>query len=101
MSDGREAMGGSEWPRRYAKALEDAAGDGVELIEARTDAVLDLAREVAHGTERRFAPLAAFAAGNYVAARTRSGVPVDEALAEAVDIARSLLAAPPDGPPAA
>lgn len=81
-----------DWPRRYAGALAAAAGDGVELTDARTDTVLGLAREVAHGTERRFAPLAAFAAGNYVAARTRSGVPVDEALAEAIDIARSMLA---------
>lgn len=91
---------GSDWPRRYARALEAAAGEGVELTDARTDAVLDLAREVAHGTERRFAPLAAFVTGNYVAARTRSGASVDEALAEAADVARSLLAAPPSRPPA-
>jgi len=53
---------------------------------------------VAHGTERRFAPLAAFVAGHYVAARTRSGVPVDQAVSEAVEVARSLLPGPPSEP---
>jgi hypothetical protein len=94
-----DATGGAEWPRRYAGALEAAAVAGIDLTDAGADAVLDLAREVAHATERRFAPLAAFVAGQYVAARARSGVPIDEALAEAVEVARSMLTAPPGAQP--
>ena len=36
-------------------------------------AVLDLARDVAHGAERRFAPLAAYAAGLAIGAATPPG----------------------------
>lgn len=47
---------------RWSEQVESVIG-----IEAwnrvETDLVLDLAREVAHGTERRFAPLTAYALG--------------------------------------
>lgn len=47
---------------RWSEQVESVTG-----IEAwnrvETDLVLDLAREVAHGTERRFAPLTAYALG--------------------------------------
>lgn len=45
--------------------LETAASDlDVDpLTRPEIDAVLDLARDVAHGTERRFAPLTAFLLG--------------------------------------
>lgn len=43
---------------------------GVEAWDrVETDLVLDLAREVAHGTERRFAPLTAYALGVAVGSR--------------------------------
>lgn len=42
--------------------LADAAGT-VPITPAEADAVLDLARVVAHGTERRYAPLTAYAVG--------------------------------------
>jgi hypothetical protein len=74
------------WPRRYAAAL-----DGQALPSAEVDAVLELARLVAHGTERRFAPLSTFLAGRYVAARVAAGVPAGQALGEALDVARGLL----------
>ena len=57
-----------EWAQTYADALTEAAGRPVALTEAELAAVLDLARLVAHGTERRNAPLAAFLAGKFVAA---------------------------------
>lgn len=46
------------WSEQVASTTGIEAWDRVE-----TDLVLDLAREVAHGTERRFAPLTAYAIG--------------------------------------
>jgi len=84
MSEGvgdREA----DWPRRYAVAL------GADLAEHEVEALLDLAREVAHGSERRFAPLSTFVAGRFVATRMAAGVSASDALADAIAVARSLL----------
>ena len=47
-----------DWPQRAAEALGLSA-----LTEDEIETVLDLARDVAHGTERRFAPLTTFLAG--------------------------------------
>lgn len=74
-----------DWPRRYAMAL------GADLTEAEVEALLDLARDVAHGSERRFAPLSTFVAGRFVATRVAAGATPADALAEAVTVARSLL----------
>lgn len=50
--------GAESWLDRYAEAL------GVPALAAEdVDAILDLAREVAHGTERKNAPLATWLAG--------------------------------------
>jgi len=86
-----EPTGGpeAEWPRRYAQAL------GEDLGDAEADILLDLAREVAHGTERRFAPLSTFVAGRFVATRIAAGATAMDALGEAVSVARSLLAEEP------
>ena len=83
---------GSEtgFPRRYSHALGDDLGDDEAAM------LLELAREVAHATERRFAPLSAFVAGRYVATRVAEGATAIEALTDAVDVARSLLADEPE-----
>ena len=78
------------YPERYAEAL------GVSLAPDEVDTVLDLARVVAHGSERRFAPLSSCLAGQYVAERARTGVPPAQALAEAVAIAQRTLEDEPD-----
>ncbi len=75
----------ADWPRRYAAAL------GADLTDADVEALLDLARDVAHGSERRFAPLSTFVAGRFVASRMAAGASASEALAVAVAVARSLL----------
>jgi len=75
----------ANYPDRYAEAL------GLTLTELEVDAVLDLARVVAHGSERRFAPLSSYLAGQFVAELVRTGVPRDEALAEAAAVADRLL----------
>jgi len=73
------------YPERFAEAL------GLELDVPEGEAVLDLARVVAHGSERKFAPLSSYLAGQYVAQRTRAGVSSADALAEAVAIATRIL----------
>jgi hypothetical protein len=50
------------FPQDYATAL------GLELSEDEIETILALARDVAHGSERKNAPLAAFLAGRFVGA---------------------------------
>jgi hypothetical protein len=83
---------GTAWPHTYAKALERAAGGDLDLSDEQVEIVLDLAREVAHGTERRWAPVSTYLAGMFVARRSAEGVPVDGALREAAAVAAELLA---------
>jgi Domain of unknown function (DUF6457) len=75
-----------EWLDRLADALEEPRIDPAEL-----GAVLKLAREVAHGVERRFAPVSAFLLGVAVGAGTAGGVARNEAFARAVTTVRELV----------
>jgi hypothetical protein len=75
----------ANYPDQYAQAL------ALQLTPEEIDAVLDLARVVAHGSERRFAPLSTYLAGQFVAELVRTGVPREEALAEAIAIAERAL----------
>jgi hypothetical protein len=78
------------YPERYAEAL------GLRLGDGEVNAVLDLARHVAHGSERRHAPLSTYLAGQFVARRTGQGVPLEQALSEATALAeRALVDEPP------
>ncbi len=73
--------------------MERLAGSlGERPLRAREIAqVLKLARDVAHGVERRLAPLAAFLAGTHVGRRAGEGASPEEALGEAMRAAASLL----------
>ena len=87
-----------DWPERFAEELSRASGGeagpgGLDRLEVGT--MLRLSREVAHRTERRWAPVATYVAGRFVAARVGAGVPLEDALAEAERIAESLLPPPP------
>ncbi|MDQ4132640.1 MAG: DUF6457 domain-containing protein [Actinomycetota bacterium] len=73
------------YPERLAQAL------GLTLDESEAAAVLDLARVVAHGSERRYAPLSTYLAGQFVATRAQTGAALDEALREAADLAQRVL----------
>lgn len=76
----------SDWVRRYAVALGEEP-----LTSEEVAAILELARDVAHGTERRFAPLSTFLAGIHAAARLgQDGMRLD-ALSDAIEIARRLV----------
>ena len=79
----------ANYPARYAEAL------GLGITDDEADAVLDLARVVAHGSERMFAPLSSYLTGQFVAELVGTGVPRAEALAEAVAIARRTLESEP------
>lgn len=80
----------AEWVAGLATEL------GVEPMTLRTQAaVLAIARDVAHGAERKYAPLASFVAGRRVEAAVRAGRSVDEALAEVSEAVARLLDVPP------
>ncbi|CAA9262369.1 MAG: hypothetical protein AVDCRST_MAG10-2823 [uncultured Acidimicrobiales bacterium] len=87
----------ANYPDQYAEAL------ALQLTPLELEAVLDLARVVAHGSERHFAPLSTYLAGQFVAELVRTGVPREEALAEAIAIAERTLggeSSPNGSPPA-
>jgi hypothetical protein len=71
-----------DWLATYADAL------GLGLDDGQVEALLALARDVAHGTERKNAPLATFLAGRFVG----SG----GSLSDAIERARRSLPAPSD-----
>jgi Domain of unknown function (DUF6457) len=75
-----------DWLTRYSAALE------LELTEEEVEAILDLARDIAHATERRFAPLSAYLAGKFVTRRVGEGATSDAAVREAHEVVGRLLA---------
>jgi hypothetical protein len=74
------------WIDRFADALGERPVQPKE-----TGALLRLSREVAHGVERKLAPLSTFVVGLYAGRRMGEGVSREEALMEAVAAARGLL----------
>ncbi|MFP5377852.1 MAG: DUF6457 domain-containing protein [Acidimicrobiia bacterium] len=75
-----------DWLDRFADALAVPRLDPAEV-----EALLDLARLVAHGTERRNAPLATFLAGRAAAGGAGAGAP------SALATARGMLPGPTPG----
>ena len=73
------------YPDRLAGAM------ALELSEVEKETVLELARIVAHGSERMYAPLSTYLAGQFIAELVRNGLPRAEALAEAVAVAKRTL----------
>lgn len=81
-----EARTAAQWTARLASEL---GVDGMTLHLQAT--LLSIARDVAHGTERKYAPLASFIAGRYVEAATREGRDVETALREISDAVHRLI----------
>ena len=75
-----------DWLDRVAEALDEPAIAPVEL-----GALLKLTRDVAHGVERRFAPISAFLIGVAVGQRTAKGQDRDAAFRDVVDTARTFV----------
>ncbi len=82
-----------EWIDRFADELGERRLDPKEQ-----GAILKLSRDVAHGVERRLAPLASYLAGLYVGREVTEGTDPADALGEAARAARALL--PGDAPAA-
>lgn len=81
----------------FLEAFATALANAVDLTAddfstAEETELLDLARIVAHGTERKNAPLATYLAGQYVAIRGADDVTSARAVAEVLEIANDLLA---------
>lgn len=66
-------------------------GESTPLTEAVVRLLLGLARDVAHATERRNAPLAAYLAGRYAEMRRADGIDAETAIAEVNLMARRWL----------
>lgn len=82
------------WIDRLAVALGEEP-----LTPPEVDALLEVAREVAHGVERRVTPLTAFLAGAAVT-RAGDGRPREARLADALGIVRRSIAEEHPGPDA-
>lgn len=78
----------SDWLHRFADELDEPPLTGDEMTM-----ILDLTRDVAHGTERKLAPLTAYLVGIHLGRQLEAGVGRDEALRGAVD---RILAELPD-----
>ena len=76
-----------EWIDRLATALGEEPVDPKEM-----GALLKLARDVAHGVERKLAPVSTFVVGMHVGRRAAEGMPRTQALTEAIDAAHDLIA---------
>jgi hypothetical protein len=85
-----DATGTEEWIHRLAGELGEPSLSSREIGQ-----VLKLAREVAHGVERKLAPLAAFVAGVHVGKRAAQGASPGEALSEAVRAAAAIMPVQP------
>jgi Domain of unknown function (DUF6457) len=80
-----------EW--RWLDQLAEALGEP-PVDRAQIGAMLRLSRDVAHGVERKLAPLSTFVAGIHVGRRTAEGATQDEALREVLDAVAPMLPEP-------
>ena len=83
-----------DWPSEFAKTLEAQLGRAeasLELSPEVQDLMLTAARDVAHRTERKNAPLASYLIGAYIASRMDDGVDAELAVEEALEALRRSL----------
>ncbi len=78
------------WLDRLAQAFELDAPTNQEIA-----AVLDTARDVAHGIERRITPVSTFLLGMDVERRVAAGTSREDALASSIATLRATLPAGP------
>ena len=79
--------------------IDDLAGTLGEgrLSEDEISTLLEVARDVAHGVERKVTPLSTFLVGCAVGRRMAGGSPRDEALAAVLSELRTVLPGGPGG----
>ena len=76
-----------EW--RWLDSLSEALGEP-PVDRSQIGAMLKLSRQVAHGVERKLAPLSTFVAGLHVARRVGEGASATEAVEEVLAAAAQL-----------
>jgi Domain of unknown function (DUF6457) len=81
------------WLERLATALGEAVPGRAEI-----GAMLRMSRDVAHGVERKLAPLSTFVAGLHVGRRVAEGAAREEALREVRDATARLVPDQADQP---
>jgi hypothetical protein len=81
-------MDPEEWLDRFAAALGERPLSGAEM-----GAILKLARDVAHGVERKLAPLAAYLAGVAVGRTPADPTPAGPPTADRMETRRAILSA--------
>jgi Domain of unknown function (DUF6457) len=79
-----------DWLERVSEALGEPA-----IAPAELGALLKLTRDVAHGVERKLAPISAFLIGVAVGQRTAAGQDRDWAFREAVETTRTFVPVEP------
>ena len=79
-----------DWLDRVARVLDQPA-----IAPAELGALLKLTRDVAHGVERKFAPVSAFLIGVAVGQQTAAGQDRETAFRDAMTAARALVPAEP------
>ena len=80
-----------DWCERFAASLSGAGVPSPVTTAAIQALLLRMAGDIAHSTERKNAPVAAFIAGQYVEARRSQGVAAEAALDEAAEVVARLL----------
>jgi hypothetical protein len=75
---------------RWLEELAEALGERPPAAD-EYGALLRLAREVAHGVERKFAPLSTFLVGAALGRRVAAGEPRGQAFADAVEAALGVI----------
>lgn len=75
-----------EWLGALTLALDEPGVDRAEI-----GSLLRLARDVAHGVDRKLAPLTTFVAGLHVGRRMAEGAPRQQAMAEVMGTVSGLL----------
>jgi len=86
----------SDWLQEYADRLEldaELVEGALRVTSEQQESLLELARLVAHGTERKNAPLAAFLVGRFTACKGTGDAAVQAAILKAVHIADESLSA--------
>jgi uncharacterized protein DUF6457 len=78
----------SDWLDEFAAELDNKVSETTGVSAKNRNLLLGFARDVAHATERKNAPLATYIVGRYAALSPK---PDDDALAEALEIAGSML----------
>ncbi len=86
----------TSWLNLYGKELLNSTDTSLESLDIDPEQItllLEIAKVVAHGTERKNAPLATYLVGRYVADRRNkdSSISIETLIAQALKVAESMV----------